>query len=213
MSAWKIVLSCEHASNNIPTEYEHLFRQDKEILNSHEAYDLGALHASNTISHALKIRPILATSSRLLIDFNRSLTNPHCFSRYSNKLSLDQKQQLIEKFYLPYRQQVYTAIEKHIINKQRVLHLAIHSFTPILKDLRRNNDLGLLYDPKRLYEKPMAIFLKTEISKILPKLKIRYNYPYKGISDGLVTSLRKIFSEEYYCAFELEFNQNLFLQI
>lgn len=213
MSDWKIVLSCEHASNNIPTEYEYLFRQDKEILNSHEAYDLGALQASNTISHALKIRPILATSSRLLIDFNRSLKNPHCFSRYSNKLSSEQKQQLIDKFYLPYRQQVYTAVEKYIINKQRVLHLAIHSFTPILKGLRRNNDLGLLYDPKRLYEKPMAIFLKTEISKILPKLKIRYNYPYKGISDGLVTSLRKIFSEEYYCAFELEFNQNLFLQI
>jgi len=38
----------------------------------------------------------------------------------------------------------------------RVIHVAVHSFTPTLRGVRRNADVGLLYDPARPGELALA---------------------------------------------------------
>jgi hypothetical protein len=43
-------------------------------------------------------------------------------------------------------------------------------------------------------------------------LKVRKNYPYKGISDGLTTSLRKQYTQKNYCGIEIEINQKHFFE-
>ena len=37
--------------------------------------------------------------------------------------------------------------------RKQVLHVAVHSFTPVLHGERRNADVGLLYDPARPRER------------------------------------------------------------
>ena len=39
-------------------------------------------------------------------------------------------------------------------------------------------------------------------------MKVRFNYPYKGTSDGLTTTLRKKFGPRYV-GIEIEINQKL----
>ena len=42
--------------------------------------------------------------------------------------------------------------------------------------------------------------------------RIRKNYPYKGISAGLTTHLRKQFAENHYLGMEIEVNQKHLIQ-
>ena len=92
----------------------------------------------------------------------------------------------------------------------RVIHLGIHSFTPILNNVVRNADVGILYDPARPWEAQVATSIIEEIQARAPELRIRRNYPYLGKSDGLTTSLRKKFGPAYV-GIEIEINQKLFL--
>ncbi|HUL82366.1 MAG TPA: N-formylglutamate amidohydrolase, partial [Gammaproteobacteria bacterium] len=50
----------------------------------------------------------------------------------------------------------------------------------------------------------------AEILKRLdPSLRVRFNYPYSGMADGLTTALRKRHAEARYLGVELEINQAL----
>jgi Predicted N-formylglutamate amidohydrolase len=86
--------------------------------------------------------------------------------------------------------------------------LGIHSFTPILNNVVRNADVGILYDPSREAECHIADALISEIHARAPQLRIRRNYPYRGTSDGLTTELRQKFGEAY-AGIEIEINQAL----
>lgn len=94
----------------------------------------------------------------------------------------------------------------------QVLHLSIHSFTPILTGTARNADIGLLYDPKRPAEKQLCRKWQGSLVACCPELRIRRNYPYHGNADALVTSLRQRFPAENYLGIELEINQRYFLE-
>lgn len=95
-------------------------------------------------------------------------------------------------------------LEKH----GKVLHLAIHSFTPVLNGETRNADLGLLYDPGRPSEKRWADRLHDALDPLPPALRIRRNYPYLGKADGLTAALRKKFAARRYAGLEIELNQS-----
>ena len=75
-----------------------------------------------------------------------------------------------------------------------------------MNNVLRKNDLGLLYDPKRKNESFIA---KKIQKKLMDQYKVRRNYPYLGISDGLTTSLRKMYSEKQYIGLEIEINQKI----
>src|SRR3990167_6667441 len=90
-----ILLTCEHAVNHVPTAYRELFAKQHPLLASHRGIDLGALAIAESLAQALKVKLICATTSRLLIDCNRSLTHPHCFSEVTKHLPETIKQQKI----------------------------------------------------------------------------------------------------------------------
>ncbi|MDD5941447.1 N-formylglutamate amidohydrolase [Fibrobacter sp.] len=90
-----------------------------------------------------------------------------------------------------------------------IVHLGIHSFTPVLNGKVRNTDIGILYDPTRPQERAYANVIKDEIKRLYPAMKVRFNYPYKGTSDGLTTTLRKKFDPQYV-GIEIEINQKFF---
>lgn len=84
--------------------------------------------------------------------------------------------------------------------------MAVHSFTPVLDGVPRNVDIGLLYDPAQGQERSFCGAWRKALAARAPHLRIRMNQPYKGISDGFPTALRRAFPQ-HYAGVELEVNQ------
>jgi predicted N-formylglutamate amidohydrolase len=158
--------------------------------------------------------------SRLFVDLNRTITNKSAFSDYlrDNENAKAQAttywneyRAAIEKFVAsslssPKRTSLKNRVAK---SAPTIIHLGIHSFTPTLNGKVRNTDIGILYDPSRPQERAYAKVIKAEIKRLYPAMKVRFNYPYKGTSDGLTTTLRKKFGPRYV-GIEIEINQKFF---
>lgn len=201
----KLVLSCEHASNEIPEEYKYLFQGVGDNLNSHRGYDPGALDLFEELRELADFFSTYSIS-RLLVEVNRSIGHPDLFSEFTKGLPSAEKNKIITDLYNQYRNEIEDQIKKQIESGEKVLHLPIHSFTPVLNGEIRNADIGLLYDPSRKDEKLFCKEFKSNLSLNDPRLKIRFNYPYLGKADGFTTYLRRKFPKQY-SGVELEINQ------
>jgi predicted N-formylglutamate amidohydrolase len=152
---------------------------------------------------------LAGTVSRLLIELNKSQGHPRLFSDFSSGLSGSDKALLLNEYYLPHRAAVRAAIAGQARGGRRSLHIAVHSFTPRLAGEARSADVGLLYDPNRTAEKDLCLRWKAALKEVRPELRVRRNYPYLGVEDGLTTALRCDFQERQYLGIELEVNQAL----
>lgn len=202
-----ILLSCEHAGNWVPQKFKYLFKNADELLKSHKGFDIGALNIAKYLTLHLHIPLYYSRVSRLLIEQNRSITNKNIFSKYSHDLTNECKHFLLDKYYVPFHKDVISFIQNEITKSKSVLHFSIHTFTPVMDGVKRNCDIGLLYDPKRLFEKDIVHRMYANLHSLLPNLNIRLNYPYKGTADGHTTSLRKLFNDNSYAGVEIEINQ------
>jgi len=63
---------CDHASNAIPSGYGTL-GLEREALQRHIAYDIGAAEAARALAALIGAPAMLSTYSRLVIDPNRGL--------------------------------------------------------------------------------------------------------------------------------------------
>ncbi|MGA9291281.1 MAG: N-formylglutamate amidohydrolase [Ignavibacteriaceae bacterium] len=205
-----VIITCEHGGNKVPREYKYLFEADISILQTHKAYDPGALELAKVISKKTDYF-FFSDISRLLIELNRSINSPNLFSRYSKNLHQNQKEEILNKYYFPFRNKVENLIRDLEKKGENSVHISIHTFTPVLKYKTRNADIGILYDPKRKDEKDFAASFKNEILSNDKNLRIRFNYPYLGISDGFTSYLRKKFLQKHYIGIELEVNQKFIL--
>jgi predicted N-formylglutamate amidohydrolase len=183
------------------------FRGCHELLKSHRGYDPGSKELAVTLSRGLKTPLYSSDISRLLVDLNRSPGHPHIFSEISRAFARHEKTVILESYYLPYRRAVESVVERLVPAGEAVLHLSVHTFTPILGGSIRRADIGLLYDPGRKTEASFSLSLQKIYSGLLPGFKIRRNYPYPGRSDSLTFALRKRFVPESYLGIELELNQ------
>ena len=204
-----LILTCEHASNRVPVSYQACFLGVQDTLASHRGWDPGSAQMAKCFRRLIKPRPPLfqTNTTRLLVEPNRSLGHPKLFSEFTRELSSNDKQAILKKFYFPHRNAVHDWIASHVSSDSPVLHLSIHSFTPEFQGEVRNSDIGLLYDPGRPLEKAYCRKWSTAIAQARPDLKVRKNYPYRGIADGFTTWLRKQFLPDQYLGIELEVNQ------
>lgn len=201
------IFTCEHGGNHIPRQYAQLFRGHERLLQGHRGWDQGALQLARACARDCNAPLYFSEVSRLLIDLNRS---PHHRALYSTPvrgLDAAAKQNIHDKYYLPYRQRVEAAILRS--RRRPLLHLSFHSFTPELDGEIRHTDIGLLYDPARALEKEFCLLLKAALQASFPQLRIRRNYPYRGTADGFTTYLRTRFPARAYAGIELEINQGL----
>lgn len=201
----KFLLTCEHGGNEIPDEFLKDFACAKEVLDSHRGYDPGALNLFHNVKSLADFSKY-STTSRLIIELNRSQGHPQLFSEFMLHYTRAEKEDIISRYYLPYRNLVQNKIENWLGEGEKVFHLSIHTFTPVLNGKVRKADIGFLYDPSRAAEKELAKNFKTDLLKRLPSLHIRFNYPYLGTADGFTTYLRRKFGESY-AGLELEVNQ------
>ena len=205
-----LILTCEHASNKLPAAFKNVV--PAEVLKTHRAYDIGAVQVFRKLVKFAKPEFFSEGKfSRLFVDLNRTITNKSAFSDYLRDNAKAKAQ--ATAYWTEYR----TAIEKFVESALKpktqaatIVHLGIHSFTPELNGKVRNTDIGILYDPSRPQERAYANVIKAEIKRLYPTMKVRFNYPYKGTTDGLTTTLRKKFGQRYV-GIEIEINQKFFL--
>lgn len=202
-----ILITCEHGGNRIPSRYAEFFHGQDAVMLSHRAYDPGALRLAQDMAETLSAPLVVSTISRLLIDLNRSPSHPKLYSEATRMLSPTIRQEILQRYYLPYRTKIETRIAQAITAGARVIHVSCHSFTPEFDGKLREGDIGLLYDPKRMAEAALCRHWQAALKVQAPALKTRMNYPYKGISDGLATYLRRRFDDDSYVGIELEINQ------
>jgi len=148
-----------------------------------------------------------ATTTRLLIDLNRSIGTPHLYSEFTKTLPLETRREIVAQHYAPHLDPIEQWVREAIGRSGRVLHIASHSFTPELDGRVRTADVGFLYDPRRAGE---VVFSGRWIEALRgnrPDLRLRRNYPYLGRSDGLTFRLRREHAAAAYVGIELEVNQ------
>lgn len=206
-----LVLSCEHGGNRVPAAYADLFagRAAARALASHRGSDLGALALAESMARRLRAPLVASTVTRLLVDLNRSVGHRSLFSEFSRVLDREARQRLLERHYLPHRERVTEIVRSSIARNGRVVHVAVHSFTPRLGSKRRCADFGLLYDPARPLERSLSARWKDLLQSVDSHPRVRRNYPYRGAADGLTTHLRMCFSGGAYLGLELEVNEEL----
>ncbi|MBI5062261.1 MAG: N-formylglutamate amidohydrolase, partial [Desulfatitalea sp.] len=204
-------MTCEHGGNVIPRPYHHLFKGHGDLLAGHRGYDLGALGYARKLAARLDAPLFSATTSRLLADLNRTPGHPRLFSEMTRSLDGATKKTILEKYHRPHWQRVQAAIQESLKAGEWVVHIACHSFTPLLEGRERTMDVGLLYDPRREAERRFCGRWKEALSDRAPELRVRRNAPYKGMSDGLATHLRTLLPDNYL-GIELELNQRDFIE-
>jgi predicted N-formylglutamate amidohydrolase len=201
------LVSCEHGGNRVPKGYARLFAGAADVLATHRGYDLGALEVARAFGRSLGVRPFFATTTRLVVDLNRSPGNRSMFSAYTRRLPSDARAAIVKAHYWPYRDAVEAAVLEAIDSGEVALHVSAHSFTPELKGEVRNCDIGFLYDPRRSGEVRFVESWYAALHEAAPSLVLRRNYPYRGVSDSLVTHLRRRYARRGYVGMELEVNQ------
>ncbi len=206
-----LLLTCEHGGARVPTAHRALFTRRAAMLRSHLGYDPGALDMARHLARHLRAPLIASTTTRLLVDLNRSPHHPRVFSEITRALDAPSRDALLRRYHAPHWAKVERALQRHARAGRRVLHVAVHSFTPVLHGTRRNCDVGLLYDPQRRPETRFCLDWQAHLRRGTPRLRVRRNYPYRGSDDGLTTAMRRRFGPRRYCGIELEINQEWWL--
>lgn len=215
-----VVVSCEHAGNRVPPEWQDLFRDRNDLLASHRGWDPGADGLAHFLAEALEAPLVRTDVTRLLVDTNRSPGHPRLFGPDARTLPEDARRSIVEQYHAPHRRRVKDEVEVRLQAGWRVLHLGVHTFTPVLDGRVREVDVGLLHDPGREGERRFCRAWGAALRRRLPELRVRTNQPYRGTSDGLTTWLRGVFgsgrsgersdpTEECYLGVELEVSQGM----
>ena len=207
---FNILLTCEHGGNDVPEEYQHLFEDAHHVLETHRGWDIGILPFAEEMARRLQAPLISSTVSRLLVELNRSLGHPQLFSEFSERLPKGARQELLEKYYFPHREMVAQAVERSL-EYGRVFHITVHSFTPELNGHVRNADITFLYDYRHKSERRLSELWQAQLEGSLP-VRVRRNYPYRGHTDGLTSTLRKHWPESEYVGICIEVNQKHLLE-
>jgi len=136
-------------------------------------------------------------------------TNPRIWSKYSAGLAPAEKQRVLDRYWWPHRRKVESRVRQQVARGSGVFHVAVHSFVPVLGGERRNAEICFLYDPTRPAEKAMCLRWVAILREMDPEVRVRRNYPYRGIADGLPTWLRRRYPNGKYGGAELEINQSV----
>ena len=191
----------------MPARYAPLFAGAAGVLDSHRGLDYGALEVARAFGRRLGVSPFTATTTRLVVDLNRSSYHRNVFSEYTRVLTRAERAAAMAAHYWPYRNRVEGAVDDALAAGRAVLHVSSHSFTPVLHGEVRDCDIGFLYDPARSGERRFIDAWYQAARAAAPDLVLRRNYPYRGTSDALVTHLRRRHGERTYAGVELEVNQ------
>ena len=177
--AGDFVIVCEHASNAIPERFAGLGLSG-EALESHIAWDPGALGVARHLAERLNAPLVRATVSRLIIDCNRQLDAPDLIVSESdsiavsgNRIGEEERRIRIATIHEPFHAALGRLIEARLVAGQPTALVSVHSFTPVLHGLARPWDVGIIFGGDRRLADPLITGLKDDGS-----LVVGVNEPY-----------------------------------
>lgn len=180
------VLICEHASNHIPSEYDNLGLDARE-LTRHIAWDIGAADVTRALSKRIDASALLGGYSRLLIDLNRPLHVADSIPLRSEatdipgNLSVDaaEKERRRRLIFHPFQDRLRTHLEERSADGRRNVLVAVHSFTPVYLGQQRVWHAGVLFDKAALLGQAVIAQLSRD-----PLLNVGANVPYGVDADA-----------------------------
>ena len=184
-----VLLVCDHASNAMPSGYGGL-GLEREALERHIAYDIGAADLTRALAARLDAPAVLSTFSRLLIDPNRGADDPTLVMRYSDgaivpgnaRIHAAEIARRRERFWAPYRETIEAAVEAMLATGEPPALVSIHSFTPVWRGAARRWKVGVLWDRDDRIARPLLEALHAEPD--LHAHGIGDNEPYDGALAG-----------------------------
>lgn len=143
-----IILTCEHATNDLPDDYSWSENDKRNFVDEHWGLDIGAFDTAHALAKELKCVFVHALYSRLLLDPNRTIVSDTLFRRFGdgkevelNKdLTFEEEQKRIKRFYIPYCE----ALREVSLKVDPTYILSIHSFTPMYQGEVRSMEIGVL---------------------------------------------------------------------
>lgn len=206
---YRFLITCEHASAALPARWRRFLQAHWDACDEHERWDPGTLEIGAHLGDCLRAPVFNGEQTRLLVDLNRSMNGPGLFSPPIRELPREVRTGILVDYYHPFRRQVRRAIDSLATEGKPIVHLSVHSFTPVLQGVKRTVDFGLLFDPARPSERKLGALWLHHLQTARPDLICKPNDPYRGIDDGHTTAMRAAFGEDVYLGMELEFNQKL----
>lgn len=183
------ILSCEPATCAIPEWHKDIFVGHQETVTSGEGWSPGSLNLAQAF--ATHMRTLLAHGdiTRLLVDLSRRPDDPERFSRFSMRLTDEQRRKLDERHHASYR----NTLRQRIADEQRRSGSAIH-LTIRTDDRPGMAVVDLCHDPSRDLEsnfvRSWAEALRAAAPELPVSVEVDPNY-------GLSTVLREEFPENF----------------
>lgn len=145
----KVLITCEHATNDLPEDYQWSESDRRNFVDEHWGLDIGAFEMANALAIELKCVFVHSLYSRLLLDTNRSIVSDTLFRKtgdgkevdLNKNLTHEEEQRRIKRFYIPY----YEALREISSKVSPTYVLSVHSFTPIYQGETRSMEVGVLY--------------------------------------------------------------------
>jgi len=182
-----LFLTADHAGRAIPRRLNKLGVADSE-LERHIAWDIGIAGVTERLSSALDATAVLQTYSRLVIDCNRDPSWPTAMPLISEHtdipgnagLSDADKAARVAAVFTPYHDRITQLLDQRAAAGRRTVLVAMHSFTPVFKQERRDMQVGVLYNNDARLAGIMLDLLRAE-----GDLVVGDNAPYAitGTSD------------------------------
>lgn len=184
------VIVCDHAVNTIPEIYQNL-GLDAAALESHIAWDPGALPISRALSVALDAPLIFSNVSRLIIDCNRPPSHAGSIVTISETttvpgnvgISDDERALRVRGYYVPFHAAIDKVLDDCLGRGVAPSVIAVHSFTPVYKGNARPWHIGILSNRDRRLADALLTKLSTETD-----LVVGGNEPYNA-ADGVYHTL------------------------
>lgn len=203
-----LVLSCEHASWQLPLDVDLGVTQD--VRSSQAGWDHGAFEIAEQLGEALGLPVHAGTFTRMFVDLNRPADHADVIPRNSYgavvpgnaHLSPGDRAARLALFHAPYWEAVRRDVAARLRDRGSVLHFSSHSFDPSLDPAARTFDVGVLYDPAHAFESELAERLMFQLRSA--GLDVRANQPYSGVGSAICTTLRGEFAGQRYAGIELE---------
>ena len=192
----RIVLVCEHASNNIPPAWGNLGLTEDQ-RHAHIAWDPGALGLARGLSRRLDAVLIHAPVSRLVYDCNRAPDMPGAMPARSEVHDIPGNATLLPEdrlhrtnaVYLPFHDGLHALIMRRMARGLRPVVVTIHSFTPVYFGKPRQVEFGIIHDADPTLAR--AIHQATSATQLVAEL----NQPYSAADD--VTHTLRVVATPY----------------
>ncbi len=174
------VIVCDHASNRIPEEFKS-FGFANEALQTHIAWDPGALAVARHLSARLDAPLFWPDVSRLVIDCNRApdassliVTESEGRPVPANRaLGAAERSRRLDRIHTPYHEAIDACLTRRRDAMLPPVLIAIHSFTPVYLGCARPWQVGIVFDEDRRMADLLIRGLKAD-----PALTVGVNEPY-----------------------------------